>query len=58
MKKREYVYNVGIIGCGRIGNAIGDEFKDAPGIGLLPYSHMGAYTEVKRIRIRVALDIN
>jgi len=52
------VYRAGIIGCGRIADAIEDELINAPAWSLLPYSHAGAYQRCPRTRLVAAADVN
>jgi len=52
------VYRAGIIGCGRIASTIEDAVRKAPGFGLFPYTHAGAYQRHPRTQLVAAADIN
>ena len=49
------VYDVAVIGCGRMGGTIDDEMHDYPRFRL-PYSHAAAYAACPRTRIVAAAD--
>lgn len=58
MMTGQSVYRAGIIGCGRIADAIEDELVKAPAWSLLPYSHAGAYQRCPRTQLVAAADLN
>ena len=51
-------FRAGIIGCGRIASTIEDELHRAPGFGLFPYTHAGAYQRHPRTHLVAAADID
>lgn len=58
MMEKEPTYRAGIIGCGSIASTIEDAIRDAPGFGLFPYTHAGAYRRTPRTQLVAAADIN
>lgn len=56
--EEEATYRAGIIGCGRIASTIEDELRKAPGFGLFPYTHAGAYRRHPRTKLVAAADID
>ncbi|MBN1317655.1 MAG: Gfo/Idh/MocA family oxidoreductase [Anaerolineales bacterium] len=52
------IYRAGIIGCGSIASTIEDSIRNAPGFGLLPYTHAGAYKNHPQAQLAAAADID
>jgi predicted dehydrogenase len=56
--ERKETYRAGIVGCGRIADAIEDEMAASASWTLLPYSHAGAYERHPRVSLAAAADLN